>query len=218
MPTHSDATTTTSPYQVTSRPTLARARSPLLSVTEAVQRTCVSPKRARHEPSAYLATPGSRVTSRIASVAQETPHLPDPAIDFVLSGDVAVHAAIQAEANAFANEDWEAVAEAHHRLEELNGYDASARAGRLLHGLGFAGALAEVGLPTAEIPLALFSFNVGVEIGQLVFVGAVLAVMAVAWRAGQRLRFSQPAWLWRVAPYAIGALASFWLVERVAAF
>ena len=75
--------------------------------------------------------------ARIASVAQETPSLPDPAIDFVLSGDAPVHAAIQAEANAFANEDWEAVAQAHHRLEELNGYDASARAGRLLHGLGF---------------------------------------------------------------------------------
>jgi len=76
--------------------------------------------------------------ARVASVSQETPHLPDPAIDFVLSGDAAVHAAVQAEANAFANEDWEAVAEAHHRLEELNGYDGSARAGRLLHGLGFA--------------------------------------------------------------------------------
>ena len=75
--------------------------------------------------------------ARIASVAQETPHLPDPALDFVLSGDAEVHAAVQADANAFANEDWEAVAEAHHRLEELNGYDASARAGRLLHGLGF---------------------------------------------------------------------------------
>ena len=78
---------------------------------------------------------GNRV--RIASVAQETPSLPNPAIDFVLSGDAPVHAAIQAEANAFANEDWEAVAEAHHLLEELNGYDASARAGKLLHGLGF---------------------------------------------------------------------------------
>ncbi|WP_242102818.1 MULTISPECIES: ABC-F family ATP-binding cassette domain-containing protein [unclassified Lysobacter] len=75
--------------------------------------------------------------ARIASVAQETPSLPDSAIDFVLSGDQAVHAAIQMEANAFANEDWEAVAEAHHRLEELNGYDATARAGKLLHGLGF---------------------------------------------------------------------------------
>ena len=88
----------------------------------------------------------------------------------------------------------------------------------LMHGFGFAGALAEVGLPQSSIPVALLFFNVGVEIGQLVFVGAVLAVMAVGWRAGQRLRFSQPAWLWRIAPYAIGALASFWLVERVAAF
>ena len=75
--------------------------------------------------------------ARIAWVAQETPSLPDSALDFVLSGDKAVHEAIQAEANAFANEDWEAVAEAHHRLEELGGYDASARAGKLLHGLGF---------------------------------------------------------------------------------
>src|SRR5690606_10470232 len=56
----------------------------------------------------------------------------------VLSGDREVHAAVQAEANAFAAEDWEAVAEAHQRLEAVNGYDASARAGRLLHGLGFA--------------------------------------------------------------------------------
>ncbi|HEX2083607.1 MAG TPA: ABC-F family ATP-binding cassette domain-containing protein [Xanthomonadaceae bacterium] len=75
--------------------------------------------------------------ARIATVAQETPSLPDAAIDFVLSGDKAVHDAIQMEANAFASEDWEAVAEAHHKLEALNGYDASARAGRLLHGLGF---------------------------------------------------------------------------------
>ena len=75
--------------------------------------------------------------ARIASVAQETPSLPDAAIDFVLSGDVAVHDAIQAEANAFASEDWEAVALAHQRLEEVGGYDASARAGKLLHGLGF---------------------------------------------------------------------------------
>jgi hypothetical protein len=88
----------------------------------------------------------------------------------------------------------------------------------LMHGFGFAGALAEVGLPQSSIPVALLFFNVGVEIGQLVFVGAVLAVMTVGWRARQRLRFSPPAWLWRLGPYAIGALASFWLVERVAAF
>ncbi|MDR6843093.1 ABC-F family ATP-binding cassette domain-containing protein [Pseudoxanthomonas sacheonensis] len=76
---------------------------------------------------------------RIASVAQETPSLPDPAIEFVLSGDVEVAAALRAEAKALADEDWEAVAMAHHRLEEVNGYDASARAGKLLHGLGFPG-------------------------------------------------------------------------------
>ncbi len=74
---------------------------------------------------------------RVASIAQEMPSLPDPAVDFVLSGDAVVHEALQAEANAFANEDWEAVAEAHHRLEEVGGYDGAARAGKLLHGLGF---------------------------------------------------------------------------------
>jgi hypothetical protein len=87
-----------------------------------------------------------------------------------------------------------------------------------MHGFGFAGALAEVGLPQSSIPVALLFFNVGVEIGQLMFVGAVLTVIALGWRAAQRLRVSQPLWLWRIAPYAIGALASFWLVERVAAF
>ena len=74
---------------------------------------------------------------RIASVAQETPSLPDPAIDFVLSGDAEVYDVIRAEAAAMDAEDYEAVAECHHRLDQLNGYDASARAGRLLHGLGF---------------------------------------------------------------------------------
>src|SRR3970282_107566 len=55
---------------------------------------------------------GNRV--RTASVAQEAPSLPNPAIDFVLSGDAPVHAAIQAEANAFAHEDWEGGDEAQH--------------------------------------------------------------------------------------------------------
>ncbi len=74
---------------------------------------------------------------RIASVAQETPSLPDAAIDFVLSGDTEVHAILLAEAAAMAAEDWDGVATAHQRLAEINGYDATARAGRLLHGLGF---------------------------------------------------------------------------------
>jgi len=74
---------------------------------------------------------------RIASVAQETPSLPDAAIDFVLSGDTEVNAILQAEAAAMAAEDWDAVANCHQRLAEINGYDATARAGKLLHGLGF---------------------------------------------------------------------------------
>jgi ATP-binding cassette subfamily F protein 3 len=74
---------------------------------------------------------------RIASVAQETPSLPDPALDFVLGGDEVIAAVIREEAAANAREDWEAVAAAHQKLAELNGYDAEARAGRLLHGLGF---------------------------------------------------------------------------------
>ncbi len=74
---------------------------------------------------------------RIASVAQETPSLPDSALDFVLSGDQEVFDVIRAEAIAMDAEDYDAVAEAHQRLDELNGYDAPARAGKLLHGLGF---------------------------------------------------------------------------------
>jgi ATP-binding cassette subfamily F protein 3 len=74
---------------------------------------------------------------RIASVAQETPSLPDAAIDFVVSGDAEVHAILEAEAAATAAEDWDAVAAAHQKMADVNGYDAEARAGKLLHGLGF---------------------------------------------------------------------------------
>ncbi len=88
----------------------------------------------------------------------------------------------------------------------------------LMHGLGFAGALAEVGLPQSSIPIALLFFNVGVEIGQLLFVGAVLTLIALGWKAVRQFRLPPPVWLWRVAPYAIGAVASFWVVERVAKF
>ena len=74
---------------------------------------------------------------RIASVAQETPSLPDPAVDFVMAGDALVWEATRAERCAMAAENYEAVAEAHQRLAELQAYDAEARAARLLHGLGF---------------------------------------------------------------------------------
>jgi hydrogenase/urease accessory protein HupE len=88
----------------------------------------------------------------------------------------------------------------------------------LLHGFGFASALAEVGLPQSSIPIALLFFNVGVEIGQLLFVAGVLGVIAVGIRVASRRRLPQPAWLWRMAPYAIGSLASFWLIDRIARF
>jgi hydrogenase/urease accessory protein HupE len=84
----------------------------------------------------------------------------------------------------------------------------------LLHGFGFAGALAEIGLPQGQIPLALFFFNVGVEAGQLLFVAAVLAVMAL-WR---RARVTPPDWAGLVPPYAIGSIAMFWVIERIAGF
>ncbi len=84
----------------------------------------------------------------------------------------------------------------------------------LLHGLGFAGALAEVGLPERQIPLALLQFNVGVEIGQLLFVAAALGAAVLA----KRLRLPLPAWAWRVPAYGIGCVAAFWTLSRIAAF
>jgi len=88
----------------------------------------------------------------------------------------------------------------------------------LLHGLGFAGALAEVGLPQNAIPLALLFFNVGVELGQLVFIGAILLLLAAARRLAAGFDLAVPRWWWRIPPYLIGGLASFWVFERVAAF
>jgi hydrogenase/urease accessory protein HupE len=84
----------------------------------------------------------------------------------------------------------------------------------LLHGFGFAGALSEIGLPAGQIPVALLFFNLGVEVGQLLFVGAVLAFVALI----RVRRLPLPAWLKIVPPYAIGTIAMFWVFERVAAF
>jgi hydrogenase/urease accessory protein HupE len=88
----------------------------------------------------------------------------------------------------------------------------------LLHGLGFASALNEVGLPQAAIPVALLFFNVGVEIGQLLFIASVFTVIAFARRVTRRIEVSRPAWAWRIPPYAIGSVASFWIIQRIAAF
>ncbi len=78
---------------------------------------------------------------------------------------------------------------------------------------GFAGALAEVGLPQNAIPVALLMFNVGVEVGQLIFVAAVLG----GWALLRRLPLHWPACTQYLAPYAIGTLAMFWVIERVGA-
>jgi hydrogenase/urease accessory protein HupE len=83
----------------------------------------------------------------------------------------------------------------------------------LLHGFGFAGALREVGLPENEIPLALLTFNIGVEVGQLLFVGAVLLALAALRRFFLRL----PAWVHAAPAYGIGTMAAFWWLQRMTA-
>jgi len=83
----------------------------------------------------------------------------------------------------------------------------------LLHGFGFAGALSEVGMPQKAVPLALLFFNVGVEIGQLLFIAGVLAL---GWLL-RRAALGAPAWWPRAAAYGIGSVAAFWVVQRTAA-
>jgi len=84
----------------------------------------------------------------------------------------------------------------------------------LLHGFGFAGALREVGMPEDAIPLALLFFNVGVEIGQLLFIAFVFAAVTLL----RRMRARWPAWAIQIPVYGIGGLAAFWSIDRVLAF
>jgi hypothetical protein len=81
----------------------------------------------------------------------------------------------------------------------------------LLHGLGFAGALREIGLPAAQVPLALVSFNVGIEAGQILFVAAAGSVLAAARRA------SLPLWVENAPVFVTGCLAAMWTIERAVA-
>jgi hydrogenase/urease accessory protein HupE len=81
----------------------------------------------------------------------------------------------------------------------------------LLHGFAFAGSLAQVGLPPQHIPLALLLFNVGVEIGQLLFIGVVLAGLVLC----RYLLPPLPRWTRALAPYAIGTLAACWMYQRL---
>jgi hypothetical protein len=83
----------------------------------------------------------------------------------------------------------------------------------LLHGLGFAGALTGIGLPRAQLAWALLAFNVGVEIGQLLFVVAMLAPRAWLRRAAAQWTVVE-----RVPAYAIGSVACAWMLERIGRF
>jgi len=80
----------------------------------------------------------------------------------------------------------------------------------LLHGFGFASGLSTVGMPKAEIPFALLAFNIGVELGQLVFVVLIL----LSYRALRVLQFRWPHWVEFVPGYAIGSLGAYWTIQR----
>lgn len=83
----------------------------------------------------------------------------------------------------------------------------------LLHGFGFASALLETGLPQQDIPTALFFFNVGVELGQIAFIAGILILGKIVFSMLPR-----PFWLNHACHYALGSIAAFWTIERVAAF
>ncbi|PLK27842.1 hypothetical protein C0V78_06840 [Novosphingobium sp. TH158] len=82
----------------------------------------------------------------------------------------------------------------------------------LLHGFGFAGALGEIGLPRGDVPMALLAFNLGVEAGQLVIIAGTMAALALVVRLAPRAQ--RPAVM--AATYAIGAVSSMWLIDRIA--
>jgi hydrogenase/urease accessory protein HupE len=94
----------------------------------------------------------------------------------------------------------------------------------LLHGFGFAAVLRDIGLPQIELPTALLFFNVGVEIGQVLFVAALLVAFLILRPALVRLlrsaRDSEVHWSTATVPasYVIGSLASFWMIQRIAGF
>jgi len=82
----------------------------------------------------------------------------------------------------------------------------------LIHGFGFASALTSAGLPRHELPLALLSFNLGVEVGQVSFVLLVLALE----RSFRQLEIRWPRWVAALPGYAVGSLGAFWTIQRVA--
>jgi len=81
----------------------------------------------------------------------------------------------------------------------------------LLHGFGFAGALAEIGLPEGDVPVALLTFNLGVEAGQLLIVAATWAILLLIFRRAESVYKMTR----MTAAYAIGITACFWFTERL---
>jgi len=81
----------------------------------------------------------------------------------------------------------------------------------LLHGLGFATALTSAGLPPSDIPLALLCFNIGVELGQLAFVGGIVLLERIL----ERARWGWPRWAMMVPGYVVGGMGAFWTIQRV---
>jgi hypothetical protein len=82
----------------------------------------------------------------------------------------------------------------------------------LLHGFGFAGALTSAGLPRSELPFALLTFNLGVEIGQLAFVALVVLLE----RSFRQLEARWPGWVAGLPAYVVGSLGAFWTIQRTA--
>ena len=76
----------------------------------------------------------------------------------------------------------------------------------LLHGFGFAGALAEIGLPEGDVPLALLTFNLGVELGQLFFVVAIVFASTLL----NRIQLELPVWTLKLPAYTVGIVAAYW--------
>ena len=82
----------------------------------------------------------------------------------------------------------------------------------LIHGFGFASALTSAGLPRSDLPLALLSFNIGVEVGQIDFVGLIILLE----RSFRQLQIHWPRWVEVLPGYAVGSLGAFWTIQRVA--
>ena len=138
------------------------------------------------------------ITLGLASL--EVLSLPIPAVEAVIALSIVFMA-------------WEIIRNDHDSLTFSHPVLVSAGFG-LLHGFGFAAVLAQIGLPKSEGLLALLCFNVGVEIGQLMFIAALWIGFLVI----SRITSFPRAKLKRGAIYAIGGTASFWVIERVAMF